>query len=36
MPAAWGFVIQNRTGYPLNTTAANLVASYAGITYTVA
>jgi len=36
MPAAWGYVIQNRTGYPLNTTAANLIASYAGIKYTIA
>jgi hypothetical protein len=36
MPAAWGFVIQNRTGFPLNTTAANLNASYAGIKYTIA
>ena len=36
MPAAWGYVIQNRTGFPLNTTAANLIASYAGINYTIA
>lgn len=36
MPAAWGFVIQNRTGFPLNTTVANLIASYAGIKYTIA
>lgn len=35
MPAAWGFVIQNRTGLPLNTTAPNLIASYAGIKYTI-
>jgi hypothetical protein len=35
MPAAWGYVISNRNGFPLNTTAANLSASYAGVTFTV-
>jgi hypothetical protein len=36
MPAAWGFVIQNRTGNALNTTSANLIATYSGINYTIA
>lgn len=31
MPAAWGFVVSNRTGNALNTTAANFVATYAGV-----
>jgi len=36
MPAAWGFVISNRSGFALNSTAANFTAVYTGVTYTVA
>jgi hypothetical protein len=36
MPPKWGLGLYNDTGVALNATAANQVASYQGITYTVA